>query len=261
MKKSAQAKQWSSIVEAQHTQRRKKLATLPEGLLRHSDSARRFWSQRADTEYAAVPAISQVVLALVREGASLNTIRAYNTIVDDEIRHAALSKELAQRLGGYVSAPHLQGSAERLAQPTDVPVVVWALANGCLSETVSLSLISKRYAKTKTPLVKAVLAETLKDEAVHVKVAWTLASEVLPALTANAKRELSDYGREYVHMLKQTFGTSNMQGAMKRRETKLRDETFSADLGSLSAAEENTIIDETLTDISKRLRVYGVELD
>ena len=75
---------------------------LPAGALPKNDAARRFWSERTWSEFAAVPAVSQVVLALVREGAPLDTLGAYTSIADDEVRHALLSRELAQKLGGYV---------------------------------------------------------------------------------------------------------------------------------------------------------------
>ncbi len=47
------------------------------------DEARRFWSERAWSEYAAVPAMSQTVLALVREGGSMDELASLTLICAD----------------------------------------------------------------------------------------------------------------------------------------------------------------------------------
>ncbi len=228
---------------------------LPKGELPENDAARRFWSERTWSEFAAVPAVSQVVLALTREGAPLETLGAYTAIADDEVRHALLSQALAEKLGGYVDeVPEGLGYAPRgLANPSDVPVHVWALANGCFSETVSLALIRGRHAKTEHPVIRAVLAETLKDEAVHVKVAWELAGNLLPTLDARTRRDLRGYGGELAEMLRRTFGTQNLPAALAKSEKRLRDRTAEAGLGALSADAENEIVNTALAEIDARL--------
>ncbi len=229
---------------------------VPPGKVPPNDAARRFWSERTWSEFAAVPAVSQVVLALVRAGAPLEVLGAYTAIADDEVRHALLSRDLAERLGGYVDEiPEGLGYAPQgLALPSDVPAHVWALANGCFSETVSLALIRARYAATTHPVVREVLNETLKDEAMHVRVAWEVAGELLPRLPGDERLDLVSYGQDLGQMLRSTFGTQDLPAALKRRERKLRDETAKAGLGALSADEENAIVDLALGEIFDRLK-------
>jgi hypothetical protein len=251
---------WKRLRQAQATRARTVRASLPEGALPHSDAARRFWSRRTWSELAAVPAVSQVVLALVREGASLDTIASYSAIVQDEARHAELSRALAERLGGYDDEvpDGLDYEPARLAQPSDVPFAVWALANGCFSETVSLELIRARHAATRQPIIRTVLAETLKDEAIHVRAAWLAAGEVLPNLSRADRRELASYGETLAEMLRRTFGTRGLSPKLRRQEARLRDDAAAADLGAIPAAQENAIVDETLEAIAQRLRDMGV---
>jgi hypothetical protein len=232
------------------------LSSAPKGRLPTHDAARRFWSERTWSEYAAVPAVSQVVLALTREGAPLELLGAYTTIADDEVRHAELSRELAERLGGYVDdiPAGLDYAPRSLAAPSDVPVAVWALANGCFSETVSLALIRARFAATRQPVVRAVLGETLRDEAVHVRVAWALAGELLPRLDAATRRDLADYAGDLAAMLRRTFGTEGLPAGVRRRERRLRDETAAAGLGALPADGENAVVARALEEIDARLR-------
>lgn len=229
--------------------------TLPEGKVPKNDAARRFWSERTWSEFAAVPAVSQVVLALVRQGAPLEVLGAYTAIADDEVRHAMLSRDLAERLGGYVDeVPEgLDYAPSGLARPSDVPVHVWAIANGCFSETVSLELIRARHAVTKQPLVRAVLAETLKDEAVHVRVAWELAETLLPALPLGERRELWFYGQDLSELLRRTFGTAGLEAKLRRRARAVRDRTHAAGLGSLDADAEDRVVSTTIDRISERL--------
>ena len=252
--------QWRKLRRAQSIRATGLLEELPDAVLPHSDAARRFWSQRAWSEYAAIPAVSQVVLALVREGATLQTLGAYLSIAADEVRHALLSRDLAERLGGYddVVPEGLGYAPQGLAAPSDVPVAVWALANGCFNETVSLELIRARCAATKQPLVRRVLAETLKDEAVHVRVAWQLAEEVLPRLPGSQRRELWDYGEELAQMTRRTFGTQGLPAAIQRRERKLRADTAKQGLGALAPDEENAIVEAALAAIARRLGKLGI---
>jgi hypothetical protein len=155
---------WRKLRRARTT--RALLAELPAGKVPRSDAARRFWSMRTWSEYAAIPAVAQVVLAMTRVGAPLEVLATYTAIADDESRHALLSRQLAVKLGGYVDEipEGLDYAPRSLARPSDVPAHVWAVANGCFSETVSLALIRARFQATKQPVVRQVLAETLKDE-------------------------------------------------------------------------------------------------
>ena len=93
---------WRKLRDARAPRMGTAVFTLPEGKVPKNDAARRFWSERTWSEFAAVPAVSQVVLALVRQGAPLEVLGAYTAIADDEVRHAMLSRDLAERLGGYV---------------------------------------------------------------------------------------------------------------------------------------------------------------
>jgi hypothetical protein len=176
------------------------------------------------------------------------------------VRHAQLSQQLAQRLGGYVDeVPEGLAYAPRsLAQPSGVALAVWALANGCYSETVSLALIRARHSATVHPVVRAVLAQTLKDEAVHVRVAWQLAGELLPALPAVQRRELFDYGGELAQMLRSTFGTPGRPPGARRRARAVRDGTAAQGLGALPSRVEDAIVEAALGDIGARLRALGV---
>src|SRR5258707_1048516 len=66
------------------------------------DAARRFWSQRAWSEYCALPVVSQISLKLAAEGAPLDELASVAGILQDEALHTALSARAADAFGGYV---------------------------------------------------------------------------------------------------------------------------------------------------------------
>ncbi|MBX7113333.1 MAG: ferritin-like domain-containing protein [Myxococcaceae bacterium] len=251
---------WAQLRAGQKRRGRSVREVLPDVPKRHADAARRFWSTRAWSEYAAVPAVSQIVLALTREGAGLHVLGAYTAVASDEVRHAQLSRELAELYGGYVDTVP-EGFAYDpmgLASPSDVPVTVWALSNGCYSETVSLALIRARFSRTKHPAAHFVLNETLKDEAVHVRLGWQLAEELLPVLSRGQRRGLAEYGEALAQMLRSTFGTSALPPGPRRRERAIRDRTAALGLGALSADEEDAVVEEALSGVAERLHRLGI---
>src|SRR4051794_32525081 len=65
------------------------------------DAARRFWSQRAWSEYSALPVLNQISLRMIREGAPLGELAGASGILQDEALHTRLSFEVAEALGGY----------------------------------------------------------------------------------------------------------------------------------------------------------------
>jgi hypothetical protein len=251
---------WALLRAGQKRRGRSIRDELPEVPKRHAQAARRFWSARAWSEYAAVPAVAQVVLALVREGAGMHVLGAYTAIASDEVRHAQMSRDLADLYGGYVdTVPEgFSYAPQSLAAPSAVPLAVWALATGCYSETVSLELIRARYAKTKHPAAHHVLHETLKDEAVHVRLGWQLAQELLPILPASQRRELADYGGSLAQMLRSTFGTSGLPKGPRQRERGIRDRTAALGLGALPADEEDIVVERALEQVATRLHRLGV---
>jgi hypothetical protein len=76
---------WRKLRDAQRSRTRESSDRL-DGRVPGHEAARRFWSRRTWSELAAVPAVSQVVLALTREGASLAHLGAYTTIARSEER-------------------------------------------------------------------------------------------------------------------------------------------------------------------------------
>jgi hypothetical protein len=225
--------------------------------------AARFWSERAFSEYAAVPAISQAVLALVREGGSLDELAAMMHVSQDEIRHTELSRDMAEAFGGYCEdVPEcIDFDPKHMGDPLGWPLAFWVIGTGCVSETLSLELMRQRMHHTTHPVAAAVLADIVKDEAVHSRLGWSIASRIVPTLSQAHRRELSEYASEYVGTLAKSFISRDMAPAAKARARRLRMAVASRGLGACPPDEADATFRKTVTDIMRpRFAKIGLKL-
>jgi len=218
--------------------------------LPHSDAARRFWSERAWSEYSAVPGMSQTILALVREGGPLDELGAIAQISVDEVRHTELSRDLADALGGYVEEipEGLAYEPQRLGDPTDTPLPCWIIGNACVSETVSLELMRARLRHTTVPHVRAVLERVLQDEAVHARMGWSLAERLLPALDPASRRHLAEYAIEAFHVVGSSFATAGLPQKARAEARRIREDTAALGLGACPPDEADHVCMRTITE-------------
>lgn len=231
------------------------------GPLPRCHAARHFWSERAWSEYAAIPAMSQASLALVREGGPLDEIAAIQVIAADEARHTEASRDLAEAFGGYVDdLEDVVGyHPDMLAEPCEAALSYWILGNGCISETVSLELMRARMAYTRHPVVKRTLAIILKDEATHARTSWVMAERVFPTQSESERSELADHAEELFRALARTFITRDLPRGLRRRARRIRQETADLGFGAAPPDAEDEVYRRTIEQIIRpRLAALGL---
>ncbi|MFO0724209.1 MAG: ferritin-like domain-containing protein [Myxococcota bacterium] len=226
-------------------------------------AARQFWSERAWSEYAAVPAMAQTMLAIVRDRGSLDVLDTLAIIASDEVRHTEMSKNLADAFGGYVEeVPDNSGyNPLLLAEPYDMAAPFWALSNGCVSETVSLEMMRARLPHTTHPAVRPILQRIMKDESMHARLSWLLAETIFPRLDPDQKEEIADYARELFAVMPRTFATKELPPGERRSARKVRNAVAKAGLGAAPPDEEDAAFYHVRDDIIlPRLRKLGIPL-
>jgi hypothetical protein len=227
------------------------------------EAARLFWSQRAWSEYAAVPALAQVLLKSVAERAPADEVSALSGIVHDEALHTRLSQEAAEVLGGYLSeVPEgLDFDPYRFVSPTSLPRLFDLVLAGCLGETLSCALIRARLPYARLGGLRAVTERTLEDERVHVAFAWAVASEEIPRLDDAGRAELARLLEPHARAARQgTLVRANERAAARDAATK--DRVAAAGLGSCPADEEVRVTAETFREIIvPRFRKLGVPIE
>ena len=230
------------------------------GSLPRCESAALFWSQRAASELAAVPAFSQTALALVRESLELDAVAAVAGIVADEVRHTELARALAEQFGGIeVREGEGWSDAQLLARPRGEDLSYWLVTNGCVNETLSLALLQARARKTQHPAVLEVLRTTARDEAVHARFCWYLAARLLPRQTQAARDMLGIQVESLLGLLRRSVGTRGMSAVERAQARRVRSETAGLGLGALPPDEADALVEATITDsILPRLEKLGV---
>ncbi len=227
------------------------------------EEAARFWSERAWSELAAVPAMGQTALALLRESGDIDSLGALMQIGSDEVRHTEMSRDVADALGGYVEIIPAGAAWEpmRLGDPSTMPLPFWLVANGCISETISLALMQARLPYATHPGVRAVLEATLKDEAVHARVGWSLAERVLPDVSATTKKQLAQYAAAMLDVIGVTFATAGLTGKAKKEARHIREVTSARGLGACPPDEADVVAVTTIREtIVPRLTAFGIPL-
>lgn len=213
-----------------------------------SEAAARFWSERAWSEFTAIPGMSQTLLAAVREKRGIDLIAAINTITTDEIRHTEQSRDVAAALGHYEETipEWSRYDPSTLGDPFHAPLITWVVGNACVSETLSLELMRARMKHTTHPVVRGILEDIVRDEAVHARLGWIIAQAELPKLGAAQKRDLLDYVKAYFDVLEKTFITRGLPRAHKNAARKVRSKTAELGLGACPPDEEDAVFDATI---------------
>jgi hypothetical protein len=208
------------------------------------EAARRFWSERAWSEYSALPAQAQVLLQLVKTQAPLSEIAALTHILADESLHTALSMRVADACGGYLPEvpSHLDFDPQRMAMMQGVPLEAWVVVGGCIAETTSRALIRARLDKTRHPKLKALIARTLEDENIHVAYNWQVAERTLREAPESLRRAVAQMARPTLKSALQTQQGKNLGEDVSRAERNIRDRVAEAGLGACSFDEEAAVL-------------------
>ncbi|MBI4820379.1 MAG: ferritin-like domain-containing protein [Deltaproteobacteria bacterium] len=238
--------------------------SLPSGdVLPRVEAARVFWSERAWSELAAIPALARTSLALIRERGTLDTLDAVALIQSDEVRHAELSIALADGFGGFVAeVPADSGfDPSAAASGPDDELVFWVLAIGCLSETISLELMRTRLLFTTHPVVKAVLGRIAKDEAIHARLGWSLAERLFPRAESGTREALGDYAEDMLGILGRTFVTHGMAPSLRRATRRRRTQVTDLGLGAAPPSLEDEVFWKIRDEVIRpRLARLGVPI-
>lgn len=227
------------------------------------DAARRFWSQRAWSEYAAIPALSQLLLEGVRQQVSLDETAALTGILHDESLHTALAQRAACALGGYVDEvpDDLAYDPYVFAEPASRSLAHWVVTGGCLGETISRALIGARLKATTHAGLRAIVERTYKDESLHVAYSWAVAARVLPTTSKAEKKELAERVAASAAAARRGGAKRGLSKAARATQAKLRGVVADAGLGSIAADEEEAVVVALFdAEIVPGLRALGLPL-
>jgi hypothetical protein len=143
----------------------------------HLDAAARLrlseaWTQAALLEHGSIAAFARFTLQLLALGAPASLVEGANAAIADETTHARLAFAVASAYAGQTLGPGPL-CIERALEATSLrDVVVAAIREGCLGETVSAIQAAEARSYVTDPALRQVLMTIADDETRHAQLAW-----------------------------------------------------------------------------------------
>lgn len=160
--------------------------------------ARAVWLARMEHEHRSSAVFSRLLPQLMEAEAPLEFKTAVLRMSMDELRHAALCGAVVELLGG-VAELETSLATEPLPEHADATPLERALRNvvfvGCMSETVSIALLTEERELTTEPIIVRVVEQLGADEVLHAKLGWSFLAHAMPSLDASARERADRYLR------------------------------------------------------------------
>jgi hypothetical protein len=163
---------------------------VPESLAVLSRSDRRklaaYWRSVGLAEHASVASFARFTLDLMSMGAPASLLRSCQRAAADEVEHARLA---FARASAYAGDPVGPGRFDpgAMSSRNELQIVVSAVIEGCVEETLSAALAAVAASQTTDATVTAVLRKIARDEERHAALAWSFVRWV-----ADARPDLHD---------------------------------------------------------------------
>lgn len=158
--------------------------------------AQNTWRRRMVHEHHSAAVFARLLPQLMAAAATLEHKTTVLRMAMDELRHASLCAGVVTLLGGEPEAETELGT-EPLPAHADADPVEACLRNvmfvGCLSETVSIALLTEERELTREPVIGRVVAQLAADEVLHAKLGWSYLAATWPALSEAARERTARY--------------------------------------------------------------------
>jgi hypothetical protein len=158
--------------------------------------AARNWRERMVHEHASAAVFTQLVPQLMEAEATLDVKTVVTRSAMDELRHAGLCGQVVEYLGGEAVA-EADLAVERLPEHPDCAPRERALRNvffaSCLSETVSMALLTEEREYVDDPFIRRVLKQLAGDESLHARLGWVYLAQCWAAMNPAERDKLGIY--------------------------------------------------------------------
>lgn len=219
--------------------------------------ARATWRKRVAHEHGSAAVFSRLLPQLMEAEAPLELQTVVLRMSMDELRHAALCAAVVEALG---EDPVVEAdlATQPLPEHAGCAPIERALRNVtfacCLSETVSVGLLSAEKEETTEPLIRGVVEQLAADEVLHARFGWIYLAVAWPALDATQRDRFADWLK---------LGFASLERAMLANMPLGADDeevvAAAARLGVLDSREAREILRDTVeTVILPRLEDHGV---
>jgi Rubrerythrin len=151
----------------------------------------------AHLEAASVKAFRHLARELEAHGAPPAFSRAARRAARDEVRHARIVGDLAEREGGLVPEVRVVPSPIRSL----VEMAIENAAEGCVRETFGAAVAMMQVERAGDPQVRRGMKRIARDEAKHAALSWEVARWVDERLDAADRRKVREARKQAVDAL------------------------------------------------------------
>jgi hypothetical protein len=130
------------------------------------------WVEDALMEHASVAAFARFAMELMALSAPLDLVESAHAAMGDELAHTRTCVAMAARYGVTVTFGPLLGGSLELTDADVGDVVMRAVLEGCVGETVAAMIAVEAGATAVDPHARAALEGIARDEARHAELAW-----------------------------------------------------------------------------------------
>jgi hypothetical protein len=151
----------------------------------------RAWTETALAEHASIAAFARVSLQLLALGAPAELVERAHAAMADETRHARLCFALASAYSGAPVGPGELDVSHALAETELGQIVVTAIVEGCIGETLAAAEAAEGARQATDPVVANLLSRIAEDEASHAELAWRFVAWAIDSAPAETRRRIA----------------------------------------------------------------------
>jgi len=164
----------------------------PEGLsdarATGPDAVARFLAQTAYLEAASVDAFDRLAFELEAHGAPEGLRAGARRAAQDEIRHARVTKNLAERAGARVPRVRVE---RRSVRPLE-DIAIENAVEGCVRETYGAAVAMIQAERSGDVRIRRAMKRISRDESRHAELSWQVAQWLSPKLNAESRRRVRE---------------------------------------------------------------------
>ena len=168
------------------------------------------WIGRAASERRVADSFVVVRDALASLGAADELVELATRAIDDEMRHAELSRDVASRYARarlehpprlVLTIPLHPGASE------DLRYVLHVVGQCAFNETIASTFLEAALVEATAPLARAALRELLSDEIDHARIGWALLGSLDHEMRRQVERWLPGMAIANLRMWRETNRT------------------------------------------------------
>jgi hypothetical protein len=237
----------------------------------HREAARMWWSRRGWGEYGAISESPTLVVRFIQDRLPADLALFFMVRTQEEARHAESCYRMAERLGGYITAPvdadfakavGTHGVRRMALDPdTSVEAIIGALV--CGLEEYAFDWFRLMIATTTDPVAKRVLQLIYRDEVRHCAFGWHYLEARLPHMSADeieiVRRAVIDTTRN-VELTGYRVPWLAAPGPNTDEENRIDRLTREAGLGASIEEEEKPVFVACVQRVRARFAELGIEI-